>query len=376
VGWSIKLFDVGGTAVRIHMTFFLLLAWIGAIHWARGGAAEAVDGIIFILLLFVSVVLHEFGHVLAAKRYGINTPEITLLPIGGVASLERMPEKPSQEIAVALAGPLVTLLIVVLLTLVLGARFDLTQMAQLEQAQSTMTGRVAAANGALLLFNLIPAFPMDGGRVLRALLAIPMGYTRATRTAATIGQALAILFGFMGLFGNPLLVLIAVFIFLAASGEAGHVQAREYTRGYLARHSMITAFQTLTPLATADDAAALLLRTTQQEFPIVDGAGALRGVLTRDALIAALQRTGGQTPVIEIMEQDVPTVPENACVENILSLLQRTGKRMVGVVDARQRLLGYITADNLAELIMIESSRATGPGAALSSSRAAARPSA
>jgi Zn-dependent protease/CBS domain-containing protein len=376
VGWSIKLFDVGGTAVRIHMTFFLLLAWIGAIHWARGGAAEAVDGIIFILLLFVSVVLHEFGHVLAAKRYGINTPEITLLPIGGVASLERMPEKPSQEIAVALAGPLVTLLIVVLLTLVLGARFDLTQMAQLEQAQSTMTGRVAAANGALLLFNLIPAFPMDGGRVLRALLAIPMGYTRATRTAATIGQALAILFGFMGLFGNPLLVLIAVFIFLAASGEAGHVQAREYTRGYLARHSMITAFQTLTPLATADDAAALLLRTTQQEFPIVDGAGALRGVLTRDALIAALQRTGGQTPVIEIMEHDVPTVPENACVENILSLLQRTGKRMVGVVDARQRLLGYITADNLAELIMIESSRATGPGAALSSSRAAARPSA
>ena len=361
MGWSIKLFDVGGTAVRIHMTFFLLLAWIGAIHWARGGVPEAVDGIIFILLLFVSVVLHEFGHVLAARRYGINTPEITLLPIGGVASLERMPEKPAQEIVVALAGPLVTLLIVLVLMFVLGARFDLTQMAQLEQAQSTMTGRIAAANGALLLFNLIPAFPMDGGRVLRALLAMPMGYTRATRIAALIGQGLAILFGFIGLFGNPLLILVGAFIFLAASGEAGYVQAREYTRGYLARHSMITAFQTLTPLATADDAAALLLRTTQQEFPIVDGAGSLRGVLTRDALIAALQRTGGQTPVIEIMEREVPTVPENACVENILGLLQSTGKRMVGVTDAQQRLLGYITADNLAELIMIETSRATGP---------------
>ncbi|MFZ0854195.1 MAG: site-2 protease family protein, partial [Hyphomicrobiaceae bacterium] len=347
--------------VRIHMTFFLLLAWIGAIHWARGGVPEAVDGVIFILLLFVSVVLHEFGHVLAARRYGINTPEITLLPIGGVASLERMPEKPVQEIVVALAGPLVTLLIVLVLMFVLGARFDLTQMAQLEQAQSTMTGRIAAANGALLLFNLIPAFPMDGGRVLRALLAMPMGYTRATRIAALIGQGLAILFGFIGLFGNPLLILVGAFIFLAASGEAGYVQAREYTRGYLARHSMITAFQTLTPLATADDAAALLLRTTQQEFPIVDGAGSLRGVLTRDALIAALQRTGGQTPVIEIMEREVPTVPENACVENILGLLQSTGKRMVGVTDAQQRLLGYITADNLAELIMIETSRATGP---------------
>ncbi|HJZ32241.1 MAG TPA: site-2 protease family protein [Hyphomicrobiaceae bacterium] len=365
MGWSFKLFDVGGTAVRIHMTFFLLLAWIGAVHWARGGAAAALDGIIFIVLLFVSVVLHEFGHVLAARRYNIKTPEITLLPIGGVASLERMPEKPGQEIVVALAGPLVTLAIVVVLTLVLGARFDLTQMAQLEQAQSTMLGRVAAANGALLLFNLIPAFPMDGGRVLRALLAVPMGYTRATRTAATIGQGLAILFGFIGLFGNPLLILVAAFIFLAASGEAGYVQARDYTRGYLARHSMITSFQPLTPLATADDAAALLLRTTQQEFPIVDGAGMLRGVLTRDGLIAALQRTGGQTPVVEIMDRDVPTVAENACVERIFPLLQRSGKRIVGVVDARQRLLGYITAENLAELIMIESSRASGPQAPL-----------
>jgi len=365
MGWSFKLFDVGATAVRIHMTFFLLLAWIGAIHWVRGGAGEAIDGIIFIVLLFVSVVLHEFGHVLAARRYGISTPEITLLPIGGVASLERMPERPYQEIVVALAGPLVTLLIVIVLTLVLGARFDLTQMAQLEQAQSSMTGRLAAANGALLIFNLIPAFPMDGGRVLRALLAIPLGYTRATRIAALIGQGLALAFGFIGLFGNPLLILVAAFIFLAASGEAGYVQAREYTRGYLARHSMITSFQSLTPLATADDAAALLLRTTQQEFPVVDGAGTLRGVLTRDALISALQRTGGQTPVIEIMQRDVPTVAENACVENILRLLQGTRQRTVGVLDGQGRFVGYITVDNLAELIMIESSRAAGPGASL-----------
>jgi CBS domain-containing protein len=287
------------------------------------------------------------------------------LPIGGVASLERMPERPYQEIVVALAGPLVTLLIVIVLTLVLGARFDLTQMAQLEQAQSSMTGRLAAANGALLIFNLIPAFPMDGGRVLRALLAIPLGYTRATRIAALIGQGLALAFGFIGLFGNPLLILVAAFIFLAASGEAGYVQAREYTRGYLARHSMITSFQSLTPLATADDAAALLLRTTQQEFPVVDGAGTLRGVLTRDALISALQRTGGQTPVIEIMQRDVPTVAENACVENILRLLQGTRQRTVGVLDGQGRFVGYITADNLAELIMIESSRAAGPGASL-----------
>jgi Zn-dependent protease/CBS domain-containing protein len=355
--WSIKLFDVGGTAVRIHLTFFLLLAWIAVIHWGRGGAAEAIDGVVFIVALFVCVVLHEFGHIVAARRYGISTSDVTLLPIGGVASLERMPEKPGQEIVVALAGPAVNLVIALVLVFLLGAEFDLSQMAQLQQAQSTLIGRIAAANVVLFVFNLIPAFPMDGGRVLRALLALGLGYTRATRVAASIGQGLAVVFAFLGLLGNPLLVLVAVFIFLAASGEAGYVQARDYTRGYLAAHAMITAYQPLHPNATADDAAALLLRTTQQEFPVVDGSGMLRGVVTRDALIAALQEKGGNTPVIDFMQRDVPTVPENACLDNVFELLRRKGQRAVGVVDRQQRLVGYITPENLSELVMIQSSR-------------------
>ena len=357
MGWSIKLFDVGGTAVRIHMTFFLLLAWIAAIHWTHGGASEAIDGVLFIVALFVCVVLHEFGHVFAARRYGIATSDVTLLPIGGVASLERMPERPGQEIVVALAGPAVNVVIALVLMFLLGAQFDLSQMAQLEQAQTSLIGRIAAANVMLFVFNLIPAFPMDGGRVLRAVLAISMGYTRATRVAASIGQGLAVLLGFLGLMGNPLLVLIAVFIFLAASGEAGYVQARDYTRGYLAGHAMITAYQALNPASTADDAAALLLRTTQQEFPVVDGAGAMRGVVTREALIQALQEKGGAAPVLDFMARDVPTVPENACLDNVFELLRRGGQRIVGVVDPKQRLLGYITAENLAELVMIQSSR-------------------
>lgn len=358
MGWSIRLFNVGGTAVRIHLTFFLLLAWIAAIHWMRGGAAAAVDGVVFITLLFVCVLLHEFGHVFAARRYGIGTSDVTLLPIGGLASLERMPEKPSQEIFVALAGPAVNLVIALVLVVVLGARFDLTQMAQLQEATTTLAGRVAAANVALCVFNLIPAFPMDGGRVLRALLAIPFGYTRATRVAATIGQALAFLFAFLGLMGNPMLILIAVFIFLAASGEAGYVQAREYTRGYLASHAMITTFQSLSPASSVDDAAALLLRTTQQEFPVLDAGGHLQGVLTREAMISALQGSGGTTPVVDVMNKDVPTVPENACLDNVFQSVQRSGPRMVGVTDPGGRLVGYITAENLSELIMIQSSRA------------------
>ncbi len=370
MGWSIRLFDVAGTAVRIHLTFFLLLAWIAAIHYTRGGTAAAVDGVVFIVLLFLCVVLHEFGHVFAARRYGIKTSDVTLLPIGGVASLERMPEKPSQEIVVALAGPAVNVVIALLLVGLLGARFDLSQMTQLQEATSTMAGRVAAANVALVIFNLIPAFPMDGGRVLRALLAIPMGYTRATRVAAIIGQSLAFVFAFFGLMGNPLLILIAVFIFLAAAGEAGYVQMREYTRGYLASHAMITAFKTLGPGATVDDAAALLLRTTQQEFPVVDNAGVLDGVLTREALIKALQDTGGATPVATVMDREVPTVPESAHLDNIFQMLQRTGQRVVGVVDASRRLTGYITAENLSELVMIQSSRESRDNASVAARRA------
>ncbi|MET0194876.1 MAG: CBS domain-containing protein, partial [Hyphomicrobiaceae bacterium] len=263
-----------------------------------------------------------------------------------------------QEIVVALAGPAVNLVIALVLIIVLGARFDLTQMAQLEPAQTTLVGRMAAANVALLVFNLIPAFPMDGGRVLRALLATVLGYTRATRVAASIGQGLAVVLAIIGLMGNPLLVLVAVFIFLAASGEAGYVQMRDYTRGYLASHAMITNFQTLSPQSTVDDAAQLLLRTTQKEFPVVDGAGTLRGILTHEALIAALRSTGGATPVLDVMTRDVPTVPESGCLDAVFKVMQqRDGARFVGVVDPNGRLIGYITAENLAELVMIRSAR-------------------
>jgi Zn-dependent protease len=358
MGGSFTLFHVGGTAVRIHPTFFLLLAWVAVVHWMRGGPQEAISGVVFIAILFVCVVLHEFGHILAAARYGIKTPDVTLLPIGGVASLERMPEKPAQEIVVALAGPAVNLVIALVLVAILGVQVDLGVIARMDEAESSLTARVAAANVALLVFNLIPAFPMDGGRVLRALLALRLGYTRATQIAAVIGQGLAILLGFLGLLGNPFLVLIAVFIFLAASAEAGYVQTRDLTRGYLASDAMITSFQSLSPLATADDAATLLLRTTQQEFPILDGAGRLRGVLTRQALIETLSDKGGSTPVLDIMAADVPTVPANACLDSVYPMLQR-GRGIVGVLDAQQqKFIGYITSENLSETVMIRSSRA------------------
>ncbi len=179
MGWSIKLFTLGGTAVRMHLTFLLLVAWIAAMQWMHGTAQDAVYGVLFILVLFGCVVLHEFGHIWAARRYGIHTPDVTLLPIGGVASMERMPEKPAQEIAVALAGPAVNLAIALVLIAVLGLHFSTSDMT-LEGLQSSFWAQVAAANVVLLVFNLVPAFPMDGGRVLRAGLAMWLGFGRAT----------------------------------------------------------------------------------------------------------------------------------------------------------------------------------------------------
>src|SRR3990172_86225 len=297
--WSLNLGSIGGTAIRIHVTFLLFLIWLGAIYYRQGGAEAAWQGTIFIVLIFLCVLLHELGHVFAARYYGVPTRDVTLWPFGGIASMERMPDKPSQELVVALAGPAVNVVIAAVLLLWLGPRLDPQNLTQIEKPAVSMAAKVAGANIILVVFNMIPAFPMDGGRVLRALLAMRMGNARATEVAATIGQGFAILFGVLGIFYNPMLIIIALFIFLAASGEAAQAQLRAVAQRTLLSHTLITEFQSLGTHATLNDAAEALIRTTQTEFPIVDGSGKLRGVLTRDAMIKALKERGPETPVLD-----------------------------------------------------------------------------
>ena len=238
MGWSFPILTVRGTVIRIHFTFFLFLAWIGAIYYAQAGWPGAVQGVAFITLLFLCVLLHEFGHVFAARRYGVQTPEITLLPIGGVAHLERIPEQPSQELVIALAGPAVNVAIALLLFLALGALVPSEGM-EVQNANVNLLARLLWANIFITVFNLIPAFPMDGGRVLRAVLAHRLGYARGTQIAATVGQVLAFGFGLLGLFGNPLLLFIAVFVYLGAAAEAHAVQMRQVSNGMIAADAMI-----------------------------------------------------------------------------------------------------------------------------------------
>ncbi len=350
--WSINIGTIAGTAVRIHITFLLFLGWIFLASWYSGGPQAAWSGLAFMILLFACVLAHEFGHIFTARPFGVATPDVTLLPIGGVARLERIPEKPSEELLIALAGPAVNVVIAIGLVALGGASLDPQHLAAVESSRVSMIDRLAAVNLFLALFNMIPAFPMDGGRVLRALLAIRLGHVRATEIAAAIGQFVAFGLGFLGLFGNPLLIFIAIFVYLAASSEAQLVAMRAMSRDVPVNAAMMTQFARLAPEAHIDVAVDTLLRTSQSEFPVVDGAGKLAGLLTRADLIRALKQLGPDAKVADAMTAEVPTVGHRACLEEAIRLLQEKQAPAVGILDASGRLTGLITSETIGELLM------------------------
>ena len=361
MGWSFPVGTVKGTTIRVHLTFLLFLVWIGGTHYMRGGAAAAAAGVLFMALLFTCVLLHEFGHVAAARRYGVQTPDITLLPIGGVAQLERIPEKPGEELVVALAGPAVNVAIAALLALALGGVPSAGDGMAVENPGMGLLARLFWVNVSLALFNLIPAFPMDGGRVLRALLAYRLGYTRGTRIAASIGQAVAFGLGLLGLFGNPLLLFVALFVYMGAASEASAVQLREAGQRMIASDAAVTRFDALSPSSTVEDAVESLLRTSQHEFPVVDGAGRLRGVVTREDMIRALREQGADTSVLDVMRRDIPVVHHRQPLDEALRMLQGGKLPAIGVVDADGKLLGLITPENVGELMMVQAARPPRP---------------
>jgi Zn-dependent protease len=285
VSWSLNIGKVAGTVVRLHITFVLFLAWIFASSYVSSGAAAAWNTLLFVVLLFLCVLLHEFGHIFTARTFGVPTPYVTLLPIGGVAQLERIPEKPWEEFLIAIAGPAVNVVIAALLIVFAGAHLGTSAAMGVDDMQIPMVDRLATVNLFLALFNLIPAFAMDGGRVLRAALASHIGFLRATERAASIGQFTAFVLGFIGLFYNPILVFIAIFVYLAASSEAHSVALRAVSRGVPVRDAMMTDFITLQPETHVDEAVETLLRTAQRTFPVVDRSGSFVGVLDRGDIL-------------------------------------------------------------------------------------------
>jgi len=356
--WQWKLGTFAGIDVFVHATFLLLIGWVGYSHWLEYESwAKVAEGILFILVLFLSVVLHEYGHALTARKYGVKTRDITLYPIGGVARLERMPEKPIEELWVALMGPAVNVVIAALLFAYLFVTNGLAPITDLTIASGSFLQRLMVVNISLVLFNLIPAFPMDGGRVLRALLAMRMDYVRATQAAASIGQGLAFLFGLFGLFNNPFLLFIAFFVWIGASQEASMVQVRNTISGIPVTQAMQTRFETLTPSDRLERVVRLILAGSQQDFPVVED-GQFVGVLTRDDFIRALSQQGQDTPVVDVIRRNVPSVDSHEMVETALTRLQESGAKTLPVMHGG-RFVGLVTSENITEFLMIRSALRT-----------------
>ena len=353
--WQWKLGTFAGIDVFVHATFLLLIGWIAYSHWLQfGTVAKVIEGILFILALFLSVVLHEYGHALTARKYGIKTRDITLYPIGGVARLERMPDKPIEELWVALMGPAVNVVIAAILFVYLFLTGGLAQLTDLSIASGSFLMRLMVVNITLVIFNLLPAFPMDGGRVLRALLALRLDYVRATQIAASIGQGMAILFGLVGLLSNPFLLFIAFFVWIGASQEASMVQMRDSLSGIPVTRAMLTDFRTLSPRDTLSQVVGLLLSGSQHDFPVVDANGNVIGVLERDSFIRALSEKGQSVPVVDVMRSNVPSVDSHEIVEAVLMRLQESGAKTLPVMHGGQ-FVGLVNSENITEFLMIRS---------------------
>ena len=356
---SLVLGTVGGIKIVIHWTFTLLLAWVVFSTLKQGGnTAMAIFNIVLVLVLFFCVVLHEFGHARMARRFGIDTRSITLLPIGGVAALEKMPEKPREELAVALAGPAVNVLISLLLLLVVPIRkysgFTEEQWEQFftNPSLDTFLVYLLMANILLVVFNLIPAFPMDGGRVLRAILGFSYNRAKATEIAARLGQGVSLLFLMLGLLFNPFLVIIAIFVFFGAYAENKMVQQDHQLQGHVVREALLTDITLLHPEDVLKKAIDTILKGTEKDF-IVTWDHGVAGILSNKTI---LKHAGHPDKTVqELMATRFMTVGPNTGLQEAIQLMSQHQVTFLPVLD-KERLIGAISRENISEFILLKAS--------------------
>lgn len=349
MNYSLRLGKAFGIPVSIHWTFLLLVGWILYSNLRMGRTLqEAGIAVIFILILFGCVILHELGHALAARRYGIPTKSIVMLPIGGVATLEKMPEKPSQELVVALAGPSVNVVIAFILAGIListGQPILPTTAGYIEFANFLPS--LLIVNLFLAIFNLLPAFPMDGGRVLRASLSFKFSRVKATQIAVRIGQLMAVLFIIAGIFSNPFLVLIALFIMYGAQTEYMVVKSKAQLENAKAGNIIITRFTPLQAGQTLGDAAHTLLSTQENAFLIMQD-NQIAGVLTKNNLILGLTQLGKDAEIRQAMNATVHIIDADTPLSEIMDYVLKTGQKFFPVVKDNT-LLGVIDWENINE---------------------------
>lgn len=360
---AIKIGSVSDIEIRLHWTFLLLVAGIFAFYLFQGNSvAAALVGVALVLAVFGCVVLHELGHALTARRFDVPTRDITLYPIGGVARLQRIPEEPMREFWIAIAGPAVNVAIAfVLLPIIVVTGASLSPEAFYAPSEHFLA-TLLWLNVILVGFNLLPAFPMDGGRVLRSLLALRMDYARATQIAANVGQGMAILFGIVGLIGfNPILLFIALFVYIGAQQEAQQAMMRTVTEGVPVRQAMMTRFKTLSPDDTLAVAVDELLAGSDQDFPVVRD-GEIVGILMRKRLMQALAEHGRDAPVRDFIEPECFDVEDTAMLQEAFQRMSDTKCSTVPVVRNGE-LVGLLTLENVGELMMVSSALKKSGGA-------------
>lgn len=356
--YSLNLGKIAGIKIQIHWTFLLLILWIVMVNLRANATTEHIIwSIIFILAVFGCVVLHELGHAITGKSFKVVTSSITLLPIGGIAKMEDIPEKPKAELAIALAGPAVNVLIAILLFLVTGVAAYSPESLNLAGGlgPQNFLPMLMIINVWLALFNLIPALPMDGGRVFRALLAFKFGHVKATRIAAAFGQFLAILFVFFGFFYNPFLIIIGLFIFLGAQSESIYAETKSILHGFTINDVLMHQIPYIDKNSSVKEAVDQLLNTQNKHFVVTDG-GVPVGTLSSDEIIRALQEKGDNARVDDVKNQELAYLADDTPLEQVWSEMQRLKKRII-LVGNNGVLKGIVDEDNLTEFILIRSAR-------------------
>ncbi len=352
---SFKLGNIAGIGVFIHWTFSILIVYIIYSNYRAGHDAERIGWmVLFVLSIFVTVFLHELGHALAAKRYGIKTQDITILPIGGLARLERMPEKPMQEFVVAIAGPAVNIALagITALFITMPAANELTILLMNGVNGSNFFLNFFIVNIWLAVFNLIPAFPMDGGRVLRALLSLKMQRHTATTVAARIGQLLALGFIFLGFFSNPFLIFIGVFIILGAQAEAEMTKAGFMMKGIMVKDILMKKYETIEENDTIETAVNKLLNGQCKNFVVTANQQPV-ATLGRDQIIKALSDNGKQTILHSVADKEPIRLNANQSLEEVYPVMI-AGKNSLAFVYDKHEFIGVLDLENILEYIMVK----------------------
>ena len=357
---TFKLGKIAGIGLFIHWTFSLLILFIVYVNYKAGqNTPQILWSLLFVSCIFLTVLLHELGHALTAKKYGIKTKDITLLPIGGLARLERLPEKPSEELMVAFAGPLVNIVLAFLTSFFISlpntSEEMVTQLSNGVNADNFFLN-FYLVNIVLAFFNLIPAFPMDGGRILRALLAYKMERHVATKIAARIGQLLAIGFVFLSFYSNPFLIIIGIFVFIGAQIESEYTESKHMLKGFTVRDVLMKQYPTIDHDETLETAVKLMLDSQNKYFLVTEN-NIPMGTLNRDQIIEALSKKEEETPLSSIMDRNLILLQADSLLEDIFELVYKNKSTLMLVMENNE-LIGTLDTENLLEFILIKEVKA------------------